>query len=84
MLDAGFGGPLAAVLTSIRSVMAQVDVEGWTRRVPRRSGPIPLTLARQLSEDAILKVLVTDGVDVKAVAHAGRTIPAHLRSALEV
>ena len=47
-------------------------------------GPIPVTLARQLSEDAILKVLVTDGVDVKAVAHAGRTIPAHLRSALEV
>ena len=43
-----------------------------------------MTLARQLSEDAILKVLVTNGVDVMAVAHAGRTIPAHLRSALEV
>ena len=47
-------------------------------------GPIPVTLARQMSEDAILKVLVTDGVDVRAVAHWGRTIPAHLRSALEV
>ncbi|HYH51900.1 MAG TPA: DUF222 domain-containing protein, partial [Acidimicrobiia bacterium] len=47
-------------------------------------GPIPVTLARQMSEDAILKVLLTDGVDVKAVAHWGRTIPAHLRSAVEV
>ena len=47
-------------------------------------GPIPVTLARQLLEDAWLKVLVTRGVDVVAVAHAGRTIPAHLASALEV
>jgi hypothetical protein len=47
-------------------------------------GPIPVTLARQLSEDAILKVLLARGVDVVAVAHGGYTIPAHLRSALEV
>jgi hypothetical protein len=47
-------------------------------------GPIPVTLARQMSEDAILKVLLTRGVDVMAVAHGGYTIPAHLRSALEV
>ena len=47
-------------------------------------GPIPVTLARQLSEDAVLKVLVTKGVDVTAVAHAGYTIPAHLRTALDI
>ena len=47
-------------------------------------GPIPVTLARQLSEDAILKVLVTKGVDVMAVAHPGYTIPAHLRTALDI
>jgi hypothetical protein len=47
-------------------------------------GPIPVTLAREMSEDAILKVLVTNGVDVVTVAHGGYTIPAHLRSALEV
>ena len=46
-------------------------------------GPIPVTLARQLSEDAILKVLLTKGVDVVAVAHGGYTIPAHLRTALD-
>jgi hypothetical protein len=47
-------------------------------------GPIPVTLARQLSEDAILKVLLTKGVDVIAVAHCGYTIPAHLRTALDI
>ncbi len=47
-------------------------------------GPIPVTLARQMSEDAILKVLLTRAVDVMAVAHGGYTIPAHLRTALDV
>jgi hypothetical protein len=46
-------------------------------------GPIPVAAARRLWSDAILKVLVTDGCDVKAVAHAGRTIPAKVRTALE-
>jgi len=45
-------------------------------------GPIPVEVARQLAVDSILSVLVTDGVDVTAVAHAGRTIPAALRRAL--
>ena len=36
-----------------------------------------------MATDCILKVLLTKGVDIVAVAHAGRTIPAHLRTALE-
>jgi hypothetical protein len=35
-----------------------------------------------LADDAILSVLLTDGIDVTAVAHRGRTIPASLRRAL--
>jgi uncharacterized protein DUF222 len=46
-------------------------------------GPVPVALARRLAQDAILRILVTRGVDIVAVAHGGRTIPAHLRSALE-
>jgi hypothetical protein len=45
-------------------------------------GPIPVEVARHLAVDSILSVLVTDGVDVTAVAHAGRTIPAAIRRAL--
>lgn len=47
-------------------------------------GPIPVTLARQMSADAYLKILLTKGVDVTVVAHGGPTIPAHLRTAVEL
>jgi hypothetical protein len=47
-------------------------------------GPIPVTLARQMADDCILKVLLTKGADVVAVAHGGYTVPAHLRTALDV
>ena len=46
-------------------------------------GPVPVTVARKLSSDAILKALITDGTDVRAVSHLGRTIPARLRTAIE-
>jgi hypothetical protein len=45
-------------------------------------GPIPVEVARRLAGDSILSVLVTDGVDVTAVSHGGRTIPASVRTAL--
>jgi hypothetical protein len=46
-------------------------------------GPIAVASARALAADCILKVVVTKGVDVVAVAHGGRSIPAHVRSALQ-
>src|SRR5581483_12026452 len=46
-------------------------------------GPIPVSVARRLAADSILKVIVTKGVDITAVAHAGRNIRAHQRTALE-
>lgn len=46
-------------------------------------GPIPVSVARRMATDSILKVIVTKGVEISAVAHAGRTIRAHHRSALE-
>jgi hypothetical protein len=58
-------------------------VAGETCEIPG-IGPIPVSVARSMSQDAILKVLITKGVDVVTVAHAGYTIPAHLRSALDV
>ena len=46
-------------------------------------GPVPVAVARTLADDSILKVLVHDATDVRAVSHTGRTIPARLRTALE-
>ena len=47
-------------------------------------GPIPVALARELARDAFLKAVLHDGVNIRAVAHFGRHIPAHLRTALNL
>ncbi len=47
-------------------------------------GPIPVEVARQLGEDAFLKAVLHDGVQIHTVAHFGRHLPAHLRTALEL
>lgn len=45
-------------------------------------GPISVQAARAFASDAYLSAILTDGKDVQAVSHLGRTIPAHLRTAL--
>ena len=47
-------------------------------------GPIPVSVARQLSADAFLKAVIHDGVAIRTVAHFGRHIKAELRTALEL
>jgi len=86
-LAEGGGGGKAVPVVQVRVdyaalVRGQLE-DGETCEIPG-IGPIPVASARALAEDCILKVLVTKGVDVVAVAHGGRTIPAHVRSALEI
>jgi hypothetical protein len=45
-------------------------------------GPIPVSVAHRLSQDAIYKALITDGTDVLSISHLGRWIPARLRTAV--
>jgi len=47
-------------------------------------GPISVNTARRLLGDSFLKLLVKHGIDITTVAHCGRTVPAPLRSYLEV
>jgi len=47
-------------------------------------GPIPVSVARELAQDAFLKVVLHDGVNVHTVAHFGRHRPAHLETALRL
>ncbi len=79
----GQTGPSTMVHVRVdRDALARGHVEpGEICEIPG-IGPIPVEVARRLAADSILSVLVTDGVDVTAVAHAGRTIPASLRRAL--
>ena len=46
-------------------------------------GPVPLAVARELFSDCFLKFVISDGIDVRTVAHFGRSIPAHLKTALQ-
>lgn len=46
-------------------------------------GPVPLATAVNELGDAVVKVLVTDGVDVTSICHLGRSVPSHIRAALE-
>jgi Domain of unknown function (DUF222) len=82
------GGPARRVPPGDEHLDHEAFVRGYTEggetcEVPG-VGPIPVSAARRLADDAVLRAFVTDGVDVTAVAHPGRTIAAHLRSALEV
>lgn len=68
-----------------------VDEAAWTRGRARSGelcrvsglGPVSVAAARRLATDGIVKTVLVDGADVRAVAHLGRTIPARVRTALE-
>jgi uncharacterized protein YbjQ (UPF0145 family) len=71
------------IVVDYEALMRGHTVTGEQCEIPG-IGPIPVTLARQMSEDAFLKLILMNGVDVVGVAHGGKNIPAHLRSALEI
>jgi hypothetical protein len=46
-------------------------------------GPVPLATAREILGEGFLKLVVTDGVDVQMVCHAGRHVSSFIDSALQ-
>ncbi len=81
---AGGRGPRAMVHVRVdHDALVRGHVEaGEVCEVPG-VGPIPVATARAWAGDAVLSALVTKGVDVVAVAHAGRSVTAAQRAALE-
>lgn len=57
-------------------------VAGETCDIPGY-GPIPVAAARELMQDAFLAAILTKGNDVCTVAHLGRNLSAHQRTAIE-
>ena len=82
--DASQRGPraLVSVLVDHKVLTSGVVEPGDTCEVSG-VGPIPAVTARMLVADSILKVIVTDGHDVRKVCHATRTISSRMRAALE-
>ncbi len=72
-------------------VHVHVDADAWERGHAEKGetcavpgvGPIPVAAARRLARDGVVKAVLDDSADVRAVSHFGRTIPSKLRSALE-
>lgn len=72
-------------------VHVHVDEAAWTRgRLEQGEmsqivgvGPVSVASARRLAEQGIVKTVLNDGADIRAVAHLGRTIPSRIRTALE-
>lgn len=46
-------------------------------------GAVPLAVVEDVLGDATAKLVISDGVDVRTVCHLGRTVPAHIETALE-
>jgi hypothetical protein len=47
-------------------------------------GPVPVEAVREQIDDAFVKAVLHDGVDIQMVAHHGRRRPAELQTALEL
>jgi len=83
--EGGSCGPSAMVHVRVdhSALVRGSTKDGETCEIPG-VGPIPVATARSLANDAFLSAIVTKGADVTAVAHLGRTIPARLRTAVEM
>ena len=77
--------PLAMIIIHMTKTAYE---RGWTEPGERCEiegiGPVPVAVARRMASDAIFKHLVIHGVDVTRVSHYGRTISAHLRTAVAI
>ena len=65
------------------AALARGHVEPGERCEITGVGPVPVTTARALLDDASVAVMMRDGDDITAVSRPTRTIPTKLRRALE-
>lgn len=71
------------VLVNLESLHRGSVRAGETCEIPG-VGPVPVDVARDLLGDALLRVVIQDGVDVRTVVHAGRLASDVQRTAIEV
>jgi len=75
--------PVEVRVTVDSAALARGHTAAGERCEIDRVGPVPITTARALLDDASVAVMVRDGDDVTAVSSPKRTIPSKLRRALE-
>jgi 5-methylcytosine-specific restriction endonuclease McrA len=75
--------PVELKVSADRSGLARGDVVPGERCEIDGFGPIPVTIARSLLNDARITVIGTDGTDVRTITSPTRNVPAKLRRMLE-
>ena len=75
--------PVEVRVTVDSAALSRGHIENGERCEIDRVGPVPVTTARALLDDASIAVLVRDGDDITAVSSPKRTVPTKLRRALE-
>jgi hypothetical protein len=84
--DGGAGRSNSADLVLVSDVAAWLRGHGHVGEVSKivAGGPLPVSVLRALSENPFYKVVLHDGTQVLTVAHYGRSLPARVRTALEL
>ena len=82
-------GPAKPIATEVAVVIDYETYVTAKKRADTRCeisgvGPIPADAARSMAGDSFLKAVVMKGEDIHSVVHFGRTIPARIRSGLDV
>lgn len=75
--------PEAIVLVNLESLQRGSVEAGEVCEIPG-VGPVPVDAARELLGDALLRLVIQDGVDVRTAVHAGRLASDVQRTAIEV
>jgi hypothetical protein len=75
--------PTEVRVTVDAAALARGHTEDGERCEITGVGPVPVTTARALLDDARVSILIRDGDDITAVSKPTRTIPAKLRRAVE-
>ena len=86
------GGRGRKRLSERRELILIANLQAWQRGylVPGETceipgvGPVPIELAREMFGDALLRVVIRDGVDIRTVVHTGRTANALQETAVYV
>jgi hypothetical protein len=75
------GSPFAIVRVDLAALRRGELADGEICEIPG-VGPVPLSVARELLGEALLKIVITNGVDVQTVCHAGRGVSRFIDTAL--
>ncbi len=78
------GPPSTVIAVVSHDALLRGHTEDGETCVIEGVGPVPVATVRAMTADAFLAAVVSDGIDIRSVAHLGRQVTARQRTALTV